>query len=492
LRSGKDYLDSLEDGRQVYVGGEKVSDVAHHPAYRAAAVHIASLYDFARDPEQRDLMTYQEPDGRRYHRMWQVPTSGDDLVSRRRAHEAWQELTFGLMGRTPDHVSAFLCGFKGGAGVFARGGPEYGDHVRAYYAYARDRDLYVAYAIVPPQGDRSKSASQQSRKLFYAGVAAERDGGIVVQGAQGIATGAVIADAVVVTSIVPLRPGDEDYAISVVIPMDAPGLKIYPRLSYASSAGNSFDYPLSSRFDETDSMIILDDVFVPWEHVFIYRNVELCQAQFFETAAHSLGNFQALIRLSVKLRFALAIVKRICEVHGTDKLPPVQSSLGQLAAYASAIKAFVRAAEANPQIDQSGVARPDVEMVYGGLVLQPLVTQTMMQMVRELAGGGMIALPSSVEMFTSPVTSEDVNRFFVSGDVSAVERVKLLKLAWDLVGTEFGGRQHQYEMFYAGAPFLTQLRNYLVYDWSRPRQLLESFLNTYSLPEIKTTADVDG
>lgn len=490
MRSGSEYKGALDDGRQVYVDGQRVANVAGHPAFRAAVEHIGRLYDFAADPAQAELMTFVDADGQRYHRMWQVPASREDLVSRRRAHEAWQELTFGLMGRTPDHVSAFISGFKGGADVFARGGDQFAEHVRAFYSHARARDLYLAYAVVPPQGDRSKTAGQQTQKLFYAGVAAERDGGIVLQGAQGIATGAVLADAVFISSIVPLRPGDEDYAISVVVPMNSPGLKVYPRRSYATIAHNAYDYPLSSRFDETDSMIVLDDVFVPWENVFIYRNVELCQAQFFETAAHVLGNFQALTRLSVKLRFALAITKRICEIHGTDRLPPVQSTLGQLAAYATAIKAFVLAAEANPTIDQSGVARPDVEMVNGGLVLQPLITQTVMQMLRELAGGGVIGLPASAVMFTSPETSEDINRFFASGEVSAVDRVKLLKLAWEMVGTEFGGRQHQYEMFYAGAPFITQMRNYLVYDWSRPARLLESFLNTYSLDDVRASADV--
>jgi len=484
MRLGRDYIAALRDGRRVFLDGEPIRDVTTHPAFAAPVRTIAGLYDAAGDPANAGTMTCRARElGGEVNAIWLIPRSREDLETRHRAHKLWQEMTFGLMGRTPDHVAAFIAGFAGAAEVFARAGPQFAENIRRHYHRAAEQDLYAAYTILPPQGDRSKPAHQQKNPHFYAGVVKERDGGIVLRGAQGIGTAAVLADEILLTSIVPLRPGDENYAISVVMPVASDGLKIFPRRPYATLGTHAFDYPLSSRFDETDSMIVLDDVFVPWENVFIYRDIQLTQAQFFETPAHVLGNFQALVRLSTKLQFLIGLARRICEAHGIHVLPPVQSQLGTLAGYAEAVDAFVRAAEQNPVMDRFGVARPNTEMVYGGLVLQPMIVSNALGIVRELAGGGPIAMPSSAGMLLAEATAEDVREYYQSGNASAEERVKLLKLAWDLIGTEFGGRQMQYEMFYAGAPFITQARNYTAYDWTRPSRLVDACLAQYGLPQ---------
>lgn len=483
MRTGRDYIESLRDGRRIYLDGELVTDVAQHPAFAPSVEAVADLYDLSSDPGNAAIMRHQSPElGRAISTFWLIPRSREDLTARRRAHELWQERTFGLMGRTPDHVASFLAGFAGAADLFARGGAQFADNVRRCYRRTAEAETYLAYTIVPPQGDRSKPAHQQTDPHFYAGVVTERDGGIVLRGAQGIGTAAPLANEIFLSSIVPLRPGDEDYAISVVIPVAAPGLKIYPRRPYADLATHVYDYPLSSRFDETDCLVVLDDVLVPWENVFVYRNVELTQAQFFKTGSHVLGNFQALIRLWVKLRFLAGLARRVCEMHGVHTLPPVQSQLGILAAHAAAAEAFVTAAEQAPVMDEYGVAWPDVEMVYGGLVLQPGMVAQVISIVRELAGAGLVAMPSSADMFTGPAAA-DVRRYYQSGPTSADDRVKLLKLTWDLIGTEFGGRQMQYETFYAGAPFITQMRNCLAYDWGQALSLVERCLAGYGLPQ---------
>jgi len=161
-----------------------------------------------------------------------------------------------------------------------------------------------------------------------------RDGGIVLKGAQQLGTGAVFSDAIYISCIHPLVPGDEAYAFAVAVPANAPGLKIYPRRSYASGATSAFDYPLSSRFDEVDALIVLDDVFVPWENVFCYRNLQLCRDQWWRTPSHSYGNHQAQVRYAAKLRFLMGLTKRMCEITGNDANPAVQIMLGEMAAFA--------------------------------------------------------------------------------------------------------------------------------------------------------------
>jgi 4-hydroxyphenylacetate 3-monooxygenase len=312
LRSSTDYLESLRDGRQVFVDGEKVKDVTTHPAFAGGARSLANLFDLAAAPENRELMTFTSPKtGNPVWRAYQIPRTHADLKAKRLAAEAWAEATFGLMGRTPDHVAGFFCGYAAVPSVFATGGQQFADNVVAFYEKIRDTHQYVSYAIVPPQIDRSKPAHQQSDPTLYAGVVKETDGGIILSGAQQLATAGLYSDYIYLSCIHPLQPGDENYANGVAIPANAPGLKLYPRRAFANVASNSFDYPLTSRFDEIDCFVVLDNVFVPWENVFIYRNLAVCRDQWWKTPSHLYGNYQAQARYATKLRFMAGLAMRM-------------------------------------------------------------------------------------------------------------------------------------------------------------------------------------
>src|ERR1051326_4561487 len=274
LRTGSEYLRSLNDGRQVFVDGECVADVSRHKAFREAARSVARLYVIAAEPANRELMTFTSPKtGAPALRPFQTPKPQAGLRQRRLFSEKWAEATFGLMGRTPDHVAGFFCGYAAVPEVFAKGGQKFADNVVRFYERMRDEHLYVSYAIVPPQIDRSKPAHKQSDPALYAGVVKENDAGIFLSGGQQLATAAVYSDYVQVSCIHPLQPGDENYAINVAIPTDDPGLRLYARRPFALGATNAFDYPFSTRFDEADCFVVLDNCFVPWERVFIYRDV---------------------------------------------------------------------------------------------------------------------------------------------------------------------------------------------------------------------------
>ncbi|QDM20784.1 4-hydroxyphenylacetate 3-hydroxylase [Tardiphaga sp. vice154] len=484
FRSGADFLANLASTpRSVFVDGERVSDPSEHPAFREAARQIAGLYDFAFAPENLDIMTYVEPEtGWRALRCFQIPKTHADLAAKRVAAEKWAEQTFGLMGRTPDHVANFFTGYAAKPSVFAKSGPQYAERVVNFYKHLRDNHLYVAYAIVPPQIDRSKSASKQSEPDLYAGVVREVDGGIIVKGGQQLATGGVFADYLHISSIHPLQPGDEAYAISVAIPMSAPGLKLYSRRAFAQQATNAFDYPLSSRFDETDSFVVLDDVFVPWEHVFIYRDIELCRDQWWKTPSHTYGNHQAQARFATKLRFLLGMAKKMNEATGNDSAPPVMVQMGELAALASIVEGMHQAQEALATFDDEGVLWPSKSMLYAVMALQGEINPRMIDIVRELTGAAMISLPSSVKDFDNPEAAEDIARFYRSSNMSARDRVALMRLAWDFIGTEFGNRHQQYEKFYGGASFIVKMNMFRAYDFKRAGALVDRAL---TLPPVE-------
>jgi len=488
-RTGQQYIDGLRDGRAVYIDGQRVEDVTTHPAFRQAVRSVARLYDLAADPANADVMLADSPYGEApINVAHMIPRSKADLEHRQGGLRRWSESTFGLMGRSPDHVAGFFAGFAGNAGVFARAGQEYADNVVNFHKKMCREDLYLAYVIVPPQIDRSKPAHQQADPHLYAGVKAERDGGIVIQGAQMLGTGMALADYVHLSTIFPLRPGDENYAISLAVPVGTPGVKVHSRRGYAAGATSTFDYPLSSQFDETDSLVVFDDVFVPWENVFVYRDLDLVQAQWWETPAHILGNNQAQVRFATKLDFLTGLAHRVAAMNGVAELPPVRGTLGELAAHATLVSGLVHGAVQNCTIDEYGVARPGHAESYANMTLQSEVYPKVLGMVRELCGGGLIQLPSSVEDFRSEDVAATIETYIQSPGVAAVDRVKLLKLVWDLVGSEFASRHVQYEMFYAGAPFVVKMRMFQNYDFDQADALVESALERYDLDGVKDRA----
>lgn len=334
--------------------------------------------------------------------------------------------------------------------------------------------------IINPQADRSKNAAEQADPYLTAGVVDRDSEGITIRGAKMLATGGVVANEVFVTSIQPMQPGEERYAVSFAIPIGTPGLKLLSRKSYEKAAPSVFDNPLASRYDENDAVVYFDDVKVPWDRVFIDGSIEMCQKQFHATPAHVYQNYQAMIRLKVKLRFLIGIAHRTTVMNGITQFPQVREILGQLAAEAAMVDAFVNAMEAKgTQFGPYYI--PDRHMLYSAQVLTQQMYPKILNALRELAGGGMIMLPSSVADFADPEIAQLIEKTQQSPAANAHDRVKFYKLAWDAVGSEFGSRHHQYEMFYAGATFVTKGHSFRTYDWDKAGALVQSMLDSYDL-----------
>ena len=483
IKTGSQHIETLRDGRQVYIDGRMAGDVTVHPAFQRTAQSIGLLYDFQSRPQNADLMTFETPDEPgRANRIWQLPRSYHELVQRRKAIEAWAELHCGFLGRAPDHVASCIAGMYMGIDVF-----EAYDHDRAaaladYYGFARRNDLYLAYVIINPQADRSKSASEQRDRFLTAGVVDEDSEGITIRGGKMLATGGIFANEVLVTCIQPLREGDEPYAVSFSVPMNARGLKILSRKSYEEATTSVYDSPLASRFDENDAILYFDDVKVPWERVFVDRNIVMCQKQFHATPAHVYQNYQAQIRLMVKMRFLVGIARRIAETNGVIDFPQVREILGTLAAHNTMVDALVHAMEIKGKM-RGPYFVPDGHTLYSAQVLTQQLYAQIVNTLRELAGGGLIMLPSSVADFADVELNRLIHKTQQSPTVSPEGRVKFLKLAWDAVGSEFASRHTQYEMFYAGASFVTKGHSFRTFDWDRCTQLVDQFLDSYSLED---------
>lgn len=490
-RTGADYLTSLRDERTIYLDGERVRDIESHPAFKSAVRTIAGMYDFQAAPENQERMTFVSPRSNdRVNRQWQLPRNHAELVERRKALEAWAGLHFGFMGRSPDHVASTISAMVMGLDVFESRDQKRARAMRDYYEYARDRDLYISYVIIDPQADRSKAAGEQKEDLVVSIVDEDSDG-ITVKGAKMLGTGAVFSDEILVSTLRPIRPEDERYAFSAVVPMGAKGVTALSRRSYEQNSVSGFDYPLAARFDENDALMYFDEVKIPWERVLVHRDVDLMMAHWHQTPAHMFQNYQSAIRLMVKMRFLVGLAHRITEATGSYNFPPVKETLGQLSSYVSQVESFVYGMEANgTQLGSYFI--PDRNILYGAQVVCQELYPKVVQTIRTLAGGGLIMLPSSVADFANPAVSALIRRTQVSPTTDAVGRVKLFKLAWDALGSEFASRHTQYEMFYSGPSVVTHNMAYRNFDWGTAKGLVDGFLASYDLPAQATTGKERG
>ena len=479
IKNGTQHLASLRDGREIYVEGQRLDNHVDHPAYRNSIRTAASLFDFQAQEQNLERMTFPSPTaGIRSNRMWQLPSSYAELVERRQALESWAELTCGFLGRSPDHVASCVSGMVMGLEVF-----EQYDHRRAaalwdYYCHARDRDLYLTYVIVNPQGDRGKDAGQQAQGLVAAVVDEDAEG-LTIKGAKMLGTAAPMANEVFVASIQPLKPGEESLSFTACIPLNAKGLKLFSRKSYEQWAVSRFDNPLSSSLDENDAVVYFEEVKVPWERVFVHNHVQMASAQWHATPAHVYQNYQCQIRFSVKARFLVGLARRIAETNGVLKFPQVQEALGQIAAEVAMVEGLLNGMEAAGE-HHGRYFVPNRRMLYSAMVLTQQLYPRLLTQIRDLAGGGMIMLPSTVAELDNPAIAPYIERTQRSPVTDACGRVQLFKLAWDAVGSEFGSRHLQYEMFYAGANMVTRGHAYRTYDWDRALDQVERVLNTYS------------
>jgi len=349
-----------------------------------------------------------------------------------------------------------------------------------YYRYARDNDLFLTYVIINPQADRSKAAHEQADEFLTAGIVDEDSSGLTLRGAKMLATSGIMANEVFVSCIQPLGLGDEKYAVSLAVPMNTPGLKLLSRKSYEAASPSIYDNPLASRFDENDAVIYFDDVKVPWDRIFVARDTAMMMKQFHATPAHIMQNYQCQVRLMVKMRFLMGIARRIAEMNGTLALPPVRDTLGQLAAEAALVEGMVCGMEAKGSF-RNGFYVPDGHLLYAAQVLTQQLYSKIITSLRDLAGGGLIMLPSCVNDFANPAIARIIGKTQQSPAASSEARVKFFKLAWDAIGSEFASRHVQYEMFYAGAGFVTKGHSFRTYDWAAATSMVDGFLSAYAL-----------
>ena len=298
---GDEYLESLRDGREIWIHGERVDDVTTHPAFRNGVRSVARLYDALHDPAHKDVLTVETDTGNGgfTHPFFRAPMSAEDLVRGRDAIAAWQRMTYGWMGRSPDYKAAFLATYGPNADYYE----PFQDNARRWYKEAQEKVLFMNHTLVNPPVDRNREIHEVEDVFIHA--VKETDEGVVVRGAKMVATGSAFSNYNFVSyhGSTPIKK--PEYALSFFAPMNAPGIKLLCRPSYefmAATLGSPFDYPLSSRFDENDAVLVFEDALIPWENFLINGNLEIAST-YHLTGFIWRALLQGCTRLAVKLDF---------------------------------------------------------------------------------------------------------------------------------------------------------------------------------------------
>jgi len=466
IRTGAQFIEGLRHRpRNVWLDGERIGDVSAHPAFAPAVAAIAKLYDLQHEPHYADVLTYASPSsGAPVATAFMTPSSYADLVKKRQAHRLMAESTFGMMGRSPDFLNTTLAALSEARSLFARDGERFAENIVRYYEYIRENDLFLTHALITPQNDRSKSSSEQSDPYLHMGVVRETSEGLIIRGARMLATLGPIADELLVYSHPGLKPGDEKHAVVFALPIDAPGLKQIAREPFERGHRSTFDHPFATRFEECDTLVVFDDVLVPWDRVFIYNNVALTNAMYPDSNLRQYTAHQTAVRGLVKLETVAGIAMELAKTIKADVHLHVQQMLGEIIDSVELIKGCIVRSEIEHEKNERGSIRPAFRPLQTARTFMPRAYPRAVEILQTIGAGGLLMLPCGND-FASPIGA-DVRKYYQGAGVSALERTKLFKLAWDLTGDAFGQRALQYERYYAGDPVRLTAQTYLSYDKS--------------------------
>ena len=485
LISGQSKLERMRDGRLVYIGAERVGDVTAHPAFREGAKTIAGLYDLKADPAKQELFSFEEG-GERFSLYWLRCRSRDDLARRMRCCKAIADATYGFVGRSPDQVSGLVTGLAMNAGLLDRLHDGFGQNLLKYYDHARKNDLYLSFAVTPASGRKSADLFPgQQRDDPNLRVVAEDDAGVTVSGMKMLATSAVYADEILIGNLTPIDDKFRSEAITAALPLNLPGLSLWSRQPYAQPVRHEADYPMSYRFDETDSVLVCDRVKIPWERVFLHNDAAMSRRIYIETPANCYQNHQSNIRFWAKMGLIVGLASRICQANGTDKIPAVREQLGRLASLEALIGGLVAGQIEAWEAWPAGFATPNRRIMYSALNWCQEHHTEIIDTLRTLLGGYPLVMPASIDVMEDDALRDIFERWWKTPSIEAVERHKLYKLAWDITGTEFAGRHMLYEKFYAGSSIVVRNQSDREAPWQSFHDTVDRLLAGIEVPETK-------
>jgi 4-hydroxyphenylacetate 3-monooxygenase len=466
IRTGGEYRESIRDGRQVWIDGEKVPDVTRHPAFKPIVDIRARIYDMAHEDRYREIMSYRDPGTNEPNcTAHKPPRTQEDWLAKRRAVDAVMNEIGGVVVRVGDETIGEVWSLYDGRDVLNEVDPKFAKNIEHHVAKAVRSDVFHVSANTDPKGDRSKRPQDQDPDMLLH-VVKETDRGVVVRGAKFETAAAYANQAFVKPTIA--NWGDDrlsDYAVGFICEMNAPGLKHICRSGFAGRA-SAADYPLANRFDEVDTLLVFDDVLVPWENVLFYRHTRA--AAYIRSCLHRYSAFPFVQRLLYVADMLIGAALHNARQTGLEKQQAVQEKLAELACYRETINAHLTAAIAAAEKSPGGLMMPNQSLLYTGRVHACTRLPAMVHLARELCGGQICVTPDSAA-FADPETGKWLDKFYsVNENWSAQDRRKLLAFARDLLNSDYAGHRLTFELFAQSPPFAHLNAVFRNFDWKGP------------------------
>jgi len=462
IRTGAEYRASIRDGWQVWINGERVADVTTHPMFKPLVDVRARIYDMQHEAAHAPLMAYRDALGNICATGSKLPFTQEDWQQKRAATDAVLDEVGGIVTRVGDETVGEMWSLYDGQDVLNEVNPEFSENIRRHIELSVRNDPFHVSANTDPKGDRSKKPQDQDPDMLLH-VVKETDAGIIVRGAKYETAAAYANQAFTKPTIANWGSAElSDYAVGFICDLSSPNLKFICRSGFAGRA-SAEDYPLSNKFDEIDTLVIFDNVLIPWENVLFYRHTKA--ATFIRSTLHRYSAF-AYTQRNLKLADMLigAALYNVKQT-GLDSQQAVQEKLARLACYREGINAHLTAAIATAQRSPGGLMMPNQSLLYTGRVLACSQLHEMMHITRELCGGQICVTPDAAS-FAHAETGPWLEKFYTINDEwQADDRRKLLAFARDLVNSDYAGHRLTFQLFAQSPPFAHLAAVYRNFDW---------------------------
>ncbi|HEY0522607.1 MAG TPA: 4-hydroxyphenylacetate 3-hydroxylase N-terminal domain-containing protein, partial [Stellaceae bacterium] len=399
-----------------------------------------------------------------------LPFTREDWQAKRRAVDTVLDDLGGVVIRVGDETVGEMWSLFDGQDVLNEVNPQFTENIRRHIDKVIKADPFHVSANTDPKGDRSKRPQEQDPDMLLH-VVKETDGGIVVRGAKYETAAAYANQAFTKPTIANWGDAElSDYAVGFICDLGAPNLKFICRTGFAGRAPAE-DYPLANRFDEVDTLLVFDDVLIPWENVLFYRHTKA--ATFIRATLHRYSAF-AFVQRNLKLADMLIGAALFnARQTGLDKQQAVQEKLATLACYREGIDAHLTAAITTAQRSPGGLLMPHQSLLYTGRVFACSQLHAMMHIARELCGGQICVTPDAAT-FRDPEAGKWLEKYYtVNDDWTAEDRRKLLAFARDLLNSDYAGHRLTFQLFAQSPPFAHLAAVYRSFDWESPLEFVK-------------------
>jgi 4-hydroxyphenylacetate 3-monooxygenase len=434
----------------------------------------ARIYDMQHEAATASKMVYRDDVGEQYSIGLKLPYSQNDWSEKRASTDAIFDEIGGVVTRVGDETVGEMWSLYDGQDVLNQVDPQFSKNIKNHIHKVIDQDPFHVSANTDPKGDRSKAPQDQDPDMLLH-VVKETDEGIVVRGAKFETAAAYANQAFTKPTIA--NWGNEaysDYAVGFICDLGSPGIRMICRTGFAGRAPKE-DYPLSNRFDEIDSLVIFDNVLIPWENVLFYRHTKA--AVFIRATLHRYSAFAFVQRI---LKYAdMMIGAALFNVRqtGLDKQQAVQEKLSQLAVYREGINAHLTAAIAMAEKSPNDLLMPNQSLLLTGRVHACSNLPAMMHIARELCGGQICVTPDFA-CFSDQESGPWLDKFYsINDDWVAEDRRKLLAYARDLLNSDYAGHRLTFQLFAQSPPFAHLGAVYRNFDWDNALDFVQHSAN---------------